>query len=145
MYRLTPDLYSRTQLQHVQRQLHKVRSTTTKGSNRVSDLDNFLDGNKLDKLDANNLVTIKQFIDSTLKTAPQISIVLATLPTSSERDELVNWFRSNIQPNLLMHFIQNDDILAGCVVRTDSAVYDWSLQQALRTNVDRLAQELRHV
>lgn len=143
-YKLPPSIFNRVQLTRLQRQLERIKPAA-KSLPESSDLQEFLSGNGVKDLDATNLPKLRVYITDILSTAPQISVILAVLPNGAEQIELVEWLRSRISPNLLVHFVQNDDLLAGCVIRTDRSVYDLSLRNALWKNQDQLVGQLHHV
>ena len=143
-YKLPPSIFNRTQLTRLAHQLERTKSSA-KALSESSDLQDLLGDNGIKALDATNLPKLRSFIADMLSTAPQISMILAALPNTVEQVELVQWLRSRINPNLLVHFVQNNDLLAGCVVRTDQTVYDLSLRKALWQNQDKLIERLAHV
>lgn len=145
-YKLPPSIYNRTQLRQLQRQLEQLKPTRLAKTAAVSDsLQDLLDSNRLGSLSVTNLEPLRKFIADILQTAPQLSITLASLPNPEERAELINWLRNQFSPILLVHFIQSDDVLGGCIVRTNWNVYDLSLRQALDSHQNLLAQAVAHV
>ena len=124
-------------------QLNRLRMVkNTVVSNNLQDL---AVTNDLSEL---NTVLVKKllvFVDTVLKEAPEISLSLASLPNAEERSELVSWLRGKLNSQLMMHIIIQPDLLAGCMLRTESGVHDWSLRTALESNQEKLIKRLANV
>jgi F0F1-type ATP synthase delta subunit len=71
-----------------------------------------------------NLITIES-------TAPVINISFAADPSSAFTAKIVTWLRQNIHPYALLHLGLQPTIAAGCIVRTNNKVFDFSLRQQL--------------
>ena len=50
--------------------------------------------------------------------APVVHLVLAALPNHSQRAQLVDWFRTNTSPDVLVAFVADRNLGGGLVVRT---------------------------
>lgn len=60
--------------------------------------------------------------------APVVHVSLAADPSSAFTAKIVAWFRANIHPYALLHLGLQPTIAAGCIVRTNSKVFDFSLR-----------------
>lgn len=74
------------------------------------------------------------------RTAPTVQISFASDPTKPALRVLVRWFRENGHPNTLLAIGVQPSIAGGCVVRTATKEFDFSLQQLFTANKQALAQ-----
>ena len=92
--------------------------------------------------------TIDQLIDAIedlKESAPKIAITLAAPPGPKLKTQLANWCRDNLDPNVLIDFSFDSNILGGMVVRWGSHIYDWSFRRQILNNKQRFTEVLRHV
>jgi hypothetical protein len=75
----------------------------------------------------------------------RVTITLAALASRHLRQELVQWLRTNLKPNLLVDFHVNPDIAGGMVVRTTNRVHDFSFRHQLLADPNRFTEILDHV
>lgn len=71
---------------------------------------------------------IKQF-QFVRRTAPTVQISFASDPSKQALRALVRWFRENGHPNTLIAVGIQPNIAGGCVVRTATKTFDFSLQK----------------
>lgn len=76
---------------------------------------------------------------------PQVHVMLAALPNRAQREQLVNWFRTNVSPHLLLAFVADRNLGGGIVVRTPNHVYDFTWKQQLVAGRDKLGEIIKHV
>lgn len=76
------------------------------------------------------------------RTAPTVQISFASDPTSQALRPIVRWFRENGHLNTLINIGVQPNIAGGCVVRTSSQTFDFSLQKLFKTNNQSLAKAL---
>jgi hypothetical protein len=76
---------------------------------------------------------------------PQVHIMLAALPNRTQRLALVDWFRNNATPELLLSFVADRNLGGGIVVRTPNHVFDFSWKQELVAGRAKLAEILKRV
>ena len=76
---------------------------------------------------------------------PEIHIMLAAMPNRAQRITLVDWFRTNITPHLLVSFVADRNLGGGIVVRTPNHVLDFTWKQQLLGARGKLAEVVRHV
>jgi len=84
------------------------------------------------------LEKIKDFFLELRKDSPTVHIMMAFLPTTSERIMMTHWFRENIAPNILLNFSQNSDVIGGLIVRTKTKIFDLSFRTILLSNQKKL-------
>ncbi|HEX7259960.1 MAG TPA: hypothetical protein VF272_03445 [Candidatus Saccharimonadia bacterium] len=78
-------------------------------------------------------------------TAPAVTLVLAAQAKAGLKQELVNWLRTNVHPDLLVNFRANPNIAGGIVIRTINHVYDCSFRQALLAHPEKFTKALDRV
>lgn len=76
---------------------------------------------------------------------PQVHVMLAALPNRAQREALVNWFRANTTPHLLLSFVADRNLGGGLVVRTPNRVFDFTWKQELLASRDKLAGIVKRV
>lgn len=76
---------------------------------------------------------------------PVAHVTLAALPNHAQRAALVDWFRAQTRPDVLVAFVADRNLGGGVMVRTPNHVYDASWRQKLVAGRDKLAGIVRHV
>ncbi|HEX3081953.1 MAG TPA: hypothetical protein VHQ86_01745 [Candidatus Saccharimonadia bacterium] len=76
---------------------------------------------------------------------PQVHVMLAALPNRAQRETLVNWFRTNVGPDLLLAFVADRNLGGGVVIRTPNRVFDYTWKQQLVAGRDKFAEILKRV
>lgn len=72
--------------------------------------------------------------------APVAHLTLAALPNRTLKRQLVEWFRQNVNPYMLLTFAVRTDIGGGVVVRVGSRIYDFSFRQQILGNKHRISE-----
>lgn len=91
--------------------------------------DEFSSLNHLNLLQAEDRRLANDYLNILKHEAPIIHISFASDPFSAFTVKLVNWLRTNIHPQLLLRVGLEPNIAAGCIVRTNSRIYDFSLRK----------------
>ncbi len=82
--------------------------------------------NLLNTTDRQQLLTfLKELKDS----APVVHISFAADPSSAFMAKIIGWFRENAHPQALIQIGLQPSIAAGCMVRTENKVFDFSLRK----------------
>lgn len=76
---------------------------------------------------------------------PVVHVTLAALPNHTQRASLVDWFRAQINPEILIAFIADRNLGGGVMVRTPNHVLDYSWRQRLVDGRDKLAGIIKNV
>ena len=97
------------------------------------------DINPLMAADRQRLTNQLQFVR---RTAPVVQMSFASDPSKQALRVLVRWFRENGHPNTLIAVGVQPNIAGGCVVRTATREFDFSLQKLFQQNRHNLAQAL---
>ncbi|MBA3679304.1 hypothetical protein H0W80_03915 [Candidatus Saccharibacteria bacterium] len=144
-YRLPNTFSRRQQLERVLDQVQKLKPAVFDTAQKWPlELQEFTQANNISVFTTTTQANLASYFKRLLQSAPQISLVMAALPNSEEQAELIGWLRSHIHPQAFMHIAQNSDLLAGCIVRTDNMVYDFSLRSSLFAQSDSLAMRLQN-
>lgn len=85
--------------------------------------------------------TIEQY----QKSSQLVTVTLAAPAPNSLKGTLVEWFRNNVSPDILVSFQINSTLLGGMVVRYGSRVFDWSFRRQILDNKDAFPEVLRRV
>jgi hypothetical protein len=104
-------------------------------------LEEFMTGNQLNLLQPGDRALASSFLTSVFEKAPVIHISLASDPSAAFTGKILTWLRANIHRQLLLRIGLEPTIAAGCIVRTTSRQFDFSLRQhfaAQRTELAKL-------
>lgn len=85
--------------------------------------------NNLQLLQLQHRQQIKEFLDYVEHKAPNIHISFAIDPSSAFTAKIVTWLRANLHPHALLEVGLQPTIAAGCIVRTNNKVFDFSLRE----------------
>jgi F0F1-type ATP synthase delta subunit len=81
-------------------------------------------------------------LDFVRRTAPVVHMSFGSEPTKQALRVLVRWFRENGHPNTLINPAVSPKIAGGCILRTSTKTFDFSLQKLFNQSVSDLAQKL---
>ncbi len=79
------------------------------------------------------------------KNSQLVTITLAAPAPNSLKATLVEWFRTNVSPDVLVSFQINSTLLGGMVVRLGSRVFDWSFRRQILDAKANFPEVLRRV
>lgn len=85
---------------------------------------------------------MKLFLHYLRTKSPIFHISFGNVPEDIFTYKLTNWFRSQINPNMLLVIGLQPNIGAGFRIRTTNKYYDYSLQKYLNLNKQALAESL---
>ena len=92
-----------------------------------------------------NLEKVRDQLRELRAKAPVIKVSFADEPDLKITEQLVDWFRKEISPNVLIQVGIQPMIAGGMMLRTPSKVFDFSLRQFLMNNRDKLSEALHNV
>jgi hypothetical protein len=101
-------------------------------------LTDFINLNKLNLLQKDDLSRAETFMTSMQKYAPTINISFSVEPSSLFVNKLIIWLRQNIHPALLLKIGLEPNLIVGCIVRTTNKQFDFSLKKHLTRHRDVL-------
>lgn len=144
-YRLPDSIYNSSQLRQLLTELKRLESLRNpKNIVFSSNLEELALANKIKKLNMAIVSKLHSFVGSIIAQANEITMALASTPSSEERDQLVSDMRRMFGKNLLVHFVIQPELLAGATIRTKSNFFDLSLRTALFDNKRKLVQEIKN-
>ncbi len=100
-------------------------------------LDELAEANQLNLLQDADRERLQAFLGA-LKDAPSVHISFAADPSALFTQKIVAWFRENVHPNIMVQVGLQPNIAAGCVVRTQNKVFDFSLRENFTQNQQSL-------
>jgi F0F1-type ATP synthase delta subunit len=98
-----------------------------------------LNAQKINLLLPDHRARFKQQLDFVRRTAPVVQVSFGAEPSRQALRVLVRWFRENGHPNTLIAIGIQPRIAGGCIVRTSTKTFDFSLQKLLKSNQTVLA------
>jgi F0F1-type ATP synthase delta subunit len=91
-------------------------------------LEGLAGNNNFNLLVAEDRQHLTEFLKEISTKAPVIHFSFAADPSSAFVAKIVAWLRTNIHPYALLHLGLQPSIAAGCIVRTNSRSFDFSLR-----------------
>lgn len=91
------------------------------------------------------LETLIHDLEEYKKSAPTITLTLATPAPERIKKDLTAWCRAQLSSTVLVSFEHNHTLLGGMVVRYGSHVHDWSWRRALLTTQTSFSEVLARV
>lgn len=87
------------------------------------------------------IAELKSFYSS----APVVTVTLAAPAQQSLKQQISDWFRTEIAANTLINFTYNRTILGGVVVRAGSHIFDMSFKRRIHESRDKFPEVLENV
>jgi hypothetical protein len=148
MAALPIDIYSPDQLSELVLELQDLaaalRDEAARGdTNQVAispDLAALLNANQIGSNDVNAIEAITKDVEATLLAAPTVHILLAASPNRVIKRQLVEWFRTEINPQTLLTFAARSDLGGGAIIQAGSHLYDMSFRRGIIDNKKRLTE-----
>lgn len=101
--------------------------------------------NQIDLLDQSKRLALRDVMDRISKQAPIFHISFSSAPSAKSIQQVLNWLRLNIHPQLLLTVGIQPSIAAGCVLRTSNRVFDMGLRQTLTKQQPLLLEMIKGV
>lgn len=105
-----------------------------------------LQTSNIDAQDIQELEKALSKLEELRHNAPLVRIILAAQPSDDLKNQITDWFRSQIDRNMLITFSARSDIGGGLILQAGSHVYDLSFRKKLIDNKnligDLLAKEI---
>jgi hypothetical protein len=79
-------------------------------------------------------------MEQLLKSAPTIHVITAAKPNSTLKQQITNWFRTEIHPSAMLTFAERRDLGGGVIVRAGSHIYDFSFKRKILDNKHRITE-----
>jgi len=94
--------------------------------------------NKIDIDNQADREELKKYLNSIKLTAPVVHISFASDPSANFMQKLTEWFRTQVNPAVLITVGLQPSIGAGCVIRTTNKQFDLSLGEEFTKQRDQL-------
>ena len=85
--------------------------------------------NNLNLLHAEDRKVLLTFLDELKASAPVVHISFSSDPSGDLLEKIADWFRRNIHPQTLIQVGLQPSIAAGCVIRTQNKIFDFTLRK----------------
>lgn len=108
-------------------------------------LDQLVEVNELNLLKSDDREKLTGFLKEIYTGSPVMHISFSADPSLTFTQKLLVWLRQEIHPTLLVQIGLQPNIGVGCIVRTDSKVFDLSLRQKFADNKMSLIRSLGEV
>jgi F0F1-type ATP synthase delta subunit len=95
-------------------------------------LDEVVKLNKIDLLDRGQYDQLISVLDEIEHKAPRVHVAFSADPSAAFAGQIVDWFRANIHPAVLVQIGLQPTIGAGCVLRTPNKQFDFSIKEHLK-------------
>lgn len=149
-FRLPLTVYGRAEITRMQRELRRIDDFFVDAAKRkpgesitppriTQVLDEITRSNKINLLEASGRQSLVDTLERVLSEAPRMHISFAAEPSPKAFETILSWFRKNVHPNALLSIGIQPAIAAGCVVRTSSKIFDFSLGVQLKKQEDQLS------
>jgi hypothetical protein len=99
--------------------------------------------NNCDLVKAADRKLLLAFLKGVIEKAPRIHISFSSDPSAAFTGKVVEWFRRNTSPIVLVQVGLQPTIAAGCVLRTPNKMFDFSLRQRFEVQRALLATSLQ--
>lgn len=116
---------------------------TTQAPSTSRQLNETLQANNLDAQQADDRRVLLEGLQQLVSSAPTVHISFASNPSAGFMERLTSWFRQQVDPSLLIEVGLQPSIAAGCVVRTKSKYFDFSLRKRLASHQPELLEKMR--
>lgn len=138
-------IISPVDLGRLQRELYNIdialqsKQDTKSAPIRISrQLDNLVKSTGIDLSSSQHRQQLGLQLKTVRRTAPVVSMVFANNPDETSLSMLVKWFREFGHPNTLIDVSVNPSIGGGCLVRTATKSFDFSIANKLRKSPIKL-------
>ncbi len=149
-FQLPSTVYGRAEIARMQRELGKIddffvdaakrKPGTSITPPRVTQiLDEVARSNGFNLLEAKGRQDLSDALKKLIKQAPSLHISFAAEPSPKAFETILNWFRENIHPNVLLSIGLQPNIAAGCILRTPNKIFDLSVTARLKDQEGYLA------
>jgi hypothetical protein len=121
---------------------NRIRGAELRLPKITAGLDAFAQSNEVQLLDDSSRQSFMDKVHTSLSKAPVTHISFSLEPSVSMIEKITVWFRQNIHPVMMIQVGLQPTIGAGCIVRTENKVFDFSLRQHLFKNTSKLVESI---
>lgn len=146
--RLPDSIVSPLDFGQIQRELFMLDEflSSSRGASKLpfvsNELNTIMKQADINPLSADDRARLTRQLQFVRRTAPVVQMSFASEPGKQAMRPLVRWFREQSHPNTLITIGIEPNITGGCVLRTSTKEFDFSLQKLFQQNRDSLATSL---
>ncbi len=107
-----------------------------------TELNTIMKQTDINPLSADDRARLTRQLQFVRRTAPVVQMSFASEPGKQAMRPLVRWFREQSHPNTLITIGVEPNIAGGCVLRTSTKTFDFSLQKLLQDKRGELVKQL---
>lgn len=89
------------------------------------------------------LQSLKQALTNVYKKAPVVHLSFAANPSPEFLERVITWFRTEVNPYILLQIGLQPSIAAGCIIRTPSKYFDLTMRKRFSEKRSVLVEQLR--
>lgn len=101
-------------------------------------LESIAEANKLNLLHDKDRDQLKSFLTSLKAKAPVIHMSFSSEASDLFLGKLLEWFRKEVHPHVLLEVGLQPELAAGCTVRTTNKFFDFSFRRRFESSKDKL-------
>ncbi len=105
--------------------------------------DEFVKQNELQLHEEADRTKLNEFLESVRASAPVIHVSFSAEPSAAFLQKMISWFRTEIDPLVLLQVGLQPSIAAGCVMRTTNKYFDFSMRKHFQKNRELLIESMR--
>ena len=146
--RLPDSIVSPLDFGQIQRELFMLDEFlgSSRGASKLpfvsTELNTIMKQTDINPLSADDRARLTRQLQFVRRTAPVVQMSFASEPGKQAMRPLVRWFREKSHPNTLITIGVEPNIAGGCVLRTSTKTFDFSLQKLLQHNRSVLTNNL---
>lgn len=105
-------------------------------------LDGLASANQLNLLHAEARTALISFLTSLRAHAPVVHMSFPSEPSPTFLARILEWFRSEVNPSVVLHIGLQPELVAGCLVRTTNKMFDFSFRRRFEESKSKLITSL---
>jgi F0F1-type ATP synthase delta subunit len=110
----------------------RIRGLQSDASRVTQVMSDLAEANSFNLIEDDDRTTIKSQLKMLKAKGAVVHMVFAEEPTPDVMVKMVAWIRENLHPSALVQTGLQPGIIAGCIVRTPSHIYDFSIASVLK-------------
>jgi F0F1-type ATP synthase delta subunit len=120
-----------------------IRSTAAPEMPTLSrTLDSLAEANSLNLIHTEDREALKLFLTRLKAKAPVVHLSFPSEASAPFIARILEWFRKEVHPHIVLHIGLQPELAAGCLVRTTNKMYDFSLRKKFEQSKQKLMQSL---
>lgn len=149
---LPPSVVSRSDLSRSLRELKSIEDYFHQAAIRGSEaqelsttskiLDSLATANGMNLLNADHRAQLKTFLTKLKATAPVVHMSFPSEASAPFLARILEWFRAEAHPHVVLHVGLQPELAAGCLVRTTNKMFDFSFRKRFEESKQKLMQSL---